>query len=77
MPEPDSADFESFSSGDSAGKSAGAAAHAMESAAEYLETHDFEEIVSDVKQLAKKHPGAVLLAAAAAGFLLARSLSRH
>lgn len=54
-----------------------AAAGAMEDAADYVRDHEFDDMVADVKQLAKKHPGAILLTAAAVGFLLARSLSRH
>ena len=54
-----------------------AAASAMESAADYIRDHEVDEMVADVKDLAKRHPGAILLTAVAAGFLLVRSLSRH
>lgn len=62
------------------GKVAGAAyraADVMETAADYVADRDLREILSEVRQLAKKHPGATLLTAAAAGFLLVRALSRR
>jgi hypothetical protein len=54
-----------------------AAANAMESAAGYVREHGVEDVVSDAKDLARRHPGAVLLTAAAVGFMLVRSMSRH
>jgi hypothetical protein len=62
------------------GKAASAAyraADVMETAADYVANRDIREILSEVRQLAKKHPGATLLTAAAAGFLLVRALSRR
>jgi hypothetical protein len=53
------------------------AADVMETAADYVANRDLREILSEVRQLAKKHPGATLLTAAAAGFLLVRALSRR
>jgi hypothetical protein len=44
-------------------------AQAMESAADYVREQD-------VRQATRRHPGAVLLAAAALGFMLARALRR-
>jgi hypothetical protein len=49
----------------------------MESAAGYVREHGVEDVVSDAKELARRHPGAVLLTAAAVGFMLVRSMSRH
>ena len=45
--------------------------------ADYVRGQDFGAMVEDLGRLARKHPGATLLTAAAVGFLLARSLSRH
>ena len=53
------------------------AADVMESAADYVGERDIREMLSEVGQLAKRHPGATLLTAAAAGFLLAHALSRR
>ncbi len=53
------------------------AADAMETAAGYVRDQDVNAILSDLRQTVKKHPGATLRAAAAAGFLIARSFSRH
>ena len=61
-------------------KVAGAAhttADALERAAGYVRDQDVEEILSDAQQIVKRHPGVALLAAAAAGFLLARAISRN
>lgn len=53
------------------------AADIMETAADYVANRDVREILSEVRHLARKHPGATLLTAAAAGFLLVRTLSRR
>jgi ElaB/YqjD/DUF883 family membrane-anchored ribosome-binding protein len=53
------------------------AADVMETAADYVGERDIREIVAEMGQLVKKHPGATLLTAAAAGFLLAHALSRR
>ncbi|HET7810244.1 MAG TPA: hypothetical protein VFL16_06680 [Steroidobacteraceae bacterium] len=53
-----------------------ATANALENAADYVRDQDIEAMIADVRDAAKRHPGAVLLAAAAAGFLLARMLTR-
>lgn len=52
------------------------AAEGMERAADYLRDQDLSDIVDDVRQAVTRHPGAALLAAAALGFVIARSLSR-
>ena len=63
--------------GDSVANSAHATADAMESAADYLRDQDLGEMLADLKTFAKRHPGAILLTAAALGFVLARKLARH
>ena len=52
-------------------------ADAMQKAADYVRDQDVQEILSDAQQIVKRHPGVALLAAAAAGFLLARAISRN
>lgn len=54
-----------------------ATADAMQTAAGYVSDRDWEEMLDDVRSFARRHPGATLLTCAAAGFLLARSLSRR
>ena len=53
------------------------AANVMESTAEYFQGRDFGEMVADLKAVARRHPGATLLTAAALGFLLMRTLARR
>jgi ElaB/YqjD/DUF883 family membrane-anchored ribosome-binding protein len=53
------------------------AADVMETAADYVGERDIREMLAEMGQLVKKHPGATLLTAAAAGFLLAHALSRR
>ena len=53
------------------------ASEAVESAADYVRDQDIEGMISDARQLVKRHPGAVLLAAAALGFVIGRSLTRN
>jgi hypothetical protein len=55
---------------------ADATAEAIESAADYVRESDLSDMYADVKRIVKEHPGVALLAVAAAGFVLARSLSR-
>ena len=38
---------------------------------------DLEGMIEDAQRLVKKHPGAVLLAAAALGFVIGRSFTRN
>ena len=68
---------ENLPGGEKVARAAHVTAEAMEKAAGYVRDQDIEAMIADVRKAAKKHPGAVLLAAAAAGFLLARALSRH
>jgi ElaB/YqjD/DUF883 family membrane-anchored ribosome-binding protein len=53
------------------------ASEAVEKTADYVRDQDLEDMISDAQRLVKRHPGPVLLAAAALGFLIGRSLSRH
>ncbi len=68
---------ESLPGGEKIARAAHSAAETMEKAAGYVRDQDLEAMFSDVKQIAKRHPGAILLTAAALGFLLARSISRR
>lgn len=52
------------------------AAEAMERAADYIREQDLKNMWADLQQALKRHPGAVLLTAAAVGFLLARGFTR-
>ena len=54
-----------------------AVARGIESAADYVRDQDLQTMLSDARQLVKRHPGAVLLTAVTLGFLLARSFTRH
>ena len=63
--------------GEKVARAAHTTADAMEKAADYVRDEDLEAMIEDVQQMVKRHPGATLLAAAAAGFLLARVFSRH
>jgi ElaB/YqjD/DUF883 family membrane-anchored ribosome-binding protein len=67
----------SLPGGERVASAANRTADVMETAADYVANHDIREILSEVRQLVKKHPGATLLTAAAAGFLLVRALSRR
>lgn len=68
---------ENLPGGEKVARAARTTAEAMEKTADYVRDQDVEAMLSDVGQVVKRHPGAVLLTAAAVGFLLARSLSRH
>lgn len=63
--------------GERVASAAHAAASAMESAADYMREQDLRGMMSDVRQVARRHPGATLLTAAAVGYLLVRALSRR
>lgn len=52
-------------------------ADVMESAADYVREQDVRGMMADARQIARRHPGATLLTAAALGFLIVRSLSRR
>jgi hypothetical protein len=53
-----------------------AAADGLSTTAEYVRSHDFNRLKTDFETLVKNNPGPALLAAAAFGFLLSRSLAR-
>lgn len=63
--------------GDKLAGAAHTAADALEMTADYLRGQDVRGMLSDARHLAKRHPGAILLTAVAAGFLLGRALSRR
>jgi len=56
---------------------ADSAAEALESMVDRVRDQDWESILSEIQQIAKRYPGAVLVATAALGFLLARSIARR
>jgi ElaB/YqjD/DUF883 family membrane-anchored ribosome-binding protein len=57
-------------------RAATSAADRLETTAEYVRTHDVDSMLSDAQSLVKRNPGLALLAAAAFGFLVGRTLSR-
>ena len=67
---------ETLPGGAKVASAAEAASEIMEGAADYVRDQDLEGMISDARQLVKRHPGAVLLAAAALGFVIGRSLTR-
>ena len=67
---------QSLPGGEKVASAANTAAGAMESAAEYVREADLKEMFADIRRLVREHPGAALLAVAAAGFLVARAISR-
>jgi hypothetical protein len=46
----------------------------MEKAADYVRDQDLKNMLSDIAGVAKRHPGATLLAATALGFLVVRAV---
>lgn len=52
------------------------AASALGSTAEYVRDLDSRDIMEDVTNMAKRHPGAALAAAVVVGFLVGRSATR-
>lgn len=68
---------ETLPGGEKLSRAAHNTAEAMEKTADYVRDQDVEAMLSDVGDVVKRHPGVVLLAAAAVGFLLARALSRN
>ncbi|HET9864137.1 MAG TPA: hypothetical protein VFP37_11880 [Steroidobacteraceae bacterium] len=63
--------------GEKVARAALTTADAMERAADYVREQDVRAMLSDLRAATNRHPGAVLLAAAALGFMLARALSRR
>jgi hypothetical protein len=68
---------DSLPGGPKVARAAHTAADAMQKTADYLQDQDWRSMLSDLRQVARRNPGATLLTAAAIGFLLARSMSRH
>jgi ElaB/YqjD/DUF883 family membrane-anchored ribosome-binding protein len=62
--------------GDKVSSAAHTTADALASTADYIREHDLRGMVTDVQSLVKRNPGPALLAAAAVGFLVARTFSR-
>jgi ElaB/YqjD/DUF883 family membrane-anchored ribosome-binding protein len=60
--------------GEKVANAAHTAADAVERAADYVRDQDVRAMLSDVREAVKRHPGAMLLTAAAVGFLIARGL---
>ena len=67
---------ESLPGGDKIVRAAETAAVAMDTAADYVRNQDMRAMMSDVRQIIRRHPGATLAIAAGLGFLLVRVLSR-
>ena len=49
------------------------AADKLETTADYVREHDVRDMMGDVEQFVKSHPGQSLIAAAAVGFLVGRA----
>lgn len=62
--------------GEKVANAAHATANAVGVAADYVRDTDLKSMMTDVQQLVKNNPGPALLAAAALGFLIARTFSR-
>jgi len=58
------------------GTMASKAAEAIGFTAGYLRQHDMQDMVSDAERVARKNPGAALVAAAAVGFLIGAALRK-
>lgn len=68
---------ESLPGGEKIVRAAESAASGMDAAAEYVRAQDLRAMLSDVRQIIRRHPGATLAIAGAVGFLLVRALSRE
>jgi ElaB/YqjD/DUF883 family membrane-anchored ribosome-binding protein len=62
--------------GEKVANAAHATANAVGVAADYVRDTDLKAMMTDVQKLVKNNPGPALLAAAALGFLIARTFSR-
>ena len=71
------ASVESLPGGPDVARAAQSTADTMEKAADYVRDHDLKGLLSDITRIAKRHPGATLLAATALGFLAVRSMGRN
>ena len=68
---------ESLPGGPNVARAAQSTADTMEKAADYVRDHDLKGLLSDITRIAKRHPGATLLAATALGFLAVRAMGRN
>ena len=68
---------ESLPGGPNVARAAQSTADAMEMAADYVRDQDLKGMLSDIARVAKRHPGATLLAATALGFLVVRAIGRN
>ena len=62
--------------GDGINKAKDRLTETFNTASQYVKSHDMSAMVDDAKQVARKHPRAAIIALAAVGFLLGRSLRR-
>jgi len=53
------------------------AADKLSDTADYLREHDINRMVTDLRRLVRNYPGPTLIAAAAVGFLLGRTVTRN
>jgi hypothetical protein len=61
--------------GDRVSGLAHSAADTLTSTADYVRQNDLKDMLADVEQVVKRHPGPALLAAVFAGFLVGRALT--
>jgi len=68
---------ESLPGGPDVARAAQSTADTMEKAADYVRDQDLKGMLSDITQIAKRHPGATLLVATALGFMAVRAMGRN
>ena len=68
---------ESLPGGPDVARAAQSTADTMEKAADYVRDQDLRGMLSDITRIAKRYPGATLLAATALGFLAVRAMGRN
>ena len=68
------ASVDSLPGGPKVARAAQSTAATMEKAADYVRDQDLKNMLSDIAGVAKRHPGATLLAATALGFLVVRAV---
>ena len=68
---------ESLPGGPDVARAAQSTADTMEKAADYVRDQDLRGMFSDIARIAKRYPGATLLAATALGFLAIRAIGRN
>ena len=64
---------ESIPGGEKAASLAHSTAEKVEATAQYVREHNVEDMMADLKNFVRRHPGQSLFAAAAIGFLLGRA----